>query len=120
MIAVPLVAMRICSLLPSGTEIVAALGLADLLVGVSAECDFPPEVRRLPVVTASRIDTSTLSVLDVDRAVREAVADGRSLYAVDERLLESLSPDLVITQDLCEVCAVSSGDVTAAVRSLDA
>jgi iron complex transport system substrate-binding protein len=112
--------MRICSLLPSGTEIVAALGLADLLVGVSAECDFPPEVRRLPVVTASRIDTSTLSVLDVDRAVREAVADGRSLYAVDERLLESLSPDLVITQDLCEVCAVSSGDVTAAVRSLDA
>jgi iron complex transport system substrate-binding protein len=105
--------MRICSLLPSATEIVASLGLADSLVAVSEECDWPPEVRDLPVVTASRIDTSRLSRGRIEEAVRDAVADGRPLYAVDGELLESLAPDLILTQNLCAVCAVSADAVTA-------
>jgi iron complex transport system substrate-binding protein len=103
--------VRICSLLPSATEIVAGLGRADRLVGVSAECDWPPEVRGLPVVTASRISSEELDSLEIDRAVREAVAGGRSLYAIDEELVDALEPDLILTQDLCEVCAVSSAEV---------
>lgn len=104
--------MRIVSLLPSATEIVAALGLADLLVGRSAECDFPEEVQALPVVTAARVDTSQMDERRIDEAVRAAVLEERSLYAVDEDVLAALEPDLIITQDLCRVCAVSSDDVT--------
>jgi iron complex transport system substrate-binding protein len=105
--------MRICSLVPSATEIVAAVGRADWLVGVSDECDFPAEVRDLPTVSASRVDTSELSSLAIDDAVRAAVADGRSLYRVDEALIDELAPDLILTQDLCEVCAVSSRELCA-------
>ncbi|WP_217913486.1 ABC transporter substrate-binding protein [Miltoncostaea marina] len=105
--------MRIVSLLPSATEIVAALGLADALVGRSHECDTPPRVRALPVVSASRIDPAALTGAQIDREVRRAVADGRSLYAVDAAQLEALRPDVVVTQDLCRVCAVSSREVCA-------
>ena len=104
--------MRICSLLPSATEIVAELGLLDSLVGVSEECDWPPEVRRLPVVTASRVDTTRLSSVEIDKAVREAVGEGRPLYAIDGALLETLQPELILTQNLCAVCAVSAENVT--------
>src|SRR6266545_4363503 len=97
--------MRICSLLPSATEIVAELGLVESLVAVSEECDWPPEVRGLPVVTASRVDTTRLSSFEIDRAVRDAVGDGRPLYAIDRELLEALEPDLILTQNLCAVCA---------------
>src|SRR6266508_4677424 len=103
--------MRICSLLPSATEIVADLGLADSLVAVSEECDWPPEVRGLPVVTASRVDTTQLSSLEIEQAVREEVSDGRPLYAIDRELLEELKPDLILTQNLCAVCAVSADTV---------
>src|SRR6266576_1158933 len=103
--------MRICSLLPSATEIVAELGLVESLVGISEECDWPPEVRDLPVVTASRVDTSRLSSVEIDRAVREAVGDGRPLYAIDREQLEALQPDLILTQNLCAVCAVSADNV---------
>jgi iron complex transport system substrate-binding protein len=103
--------MRICSLLPSATEIVAELGLAGSLVGVSEECDWPPEVRSLPVVTASRVDTTRLNSSAIDNAVREAVRDGRPLYAIDRELLETLQPDLILTQNLCAVCAVSADEV---------
>lgn len=103
--------MRICSLLPSATEIVADLGLAGSLVGVSEECDWPPEVRELPVVTASRVDPATLTSAEIDSAVREAVAGGRSLYALHEAVLAELAPDVILTQDLCTVCAVSGEDV---------
>jgi iron complex transport system substrate-binding protein len=103
--------MRICSLLPSATEIVASLGLVESLVAVSEECDWPPEVRELPVVTASRVDTARLSSLEIDQAVREAVGDGRPLYAIDDELLEALAPDVILTQNLCAVCAVSADDV---------
>ncbi len=103
--------MRICSLVPSATEIVADLGLADLLVGRSQECDWPPGISSVPVVAYSRVDTRRLPSLDIDRAVREAMADGLPLYAVDADLIDSLRPDVILTQDLCRVCAVSSGDV---------
>jgi iron complex transport system substrate-binding protein len=103
--------MRICSLLPSATEIVAELGLAESLVAVSEECDWPPEVGNLPVVTASRIDTAQLSSLEIEQAVRQQVSDLRPLYAIDGDLLETLEPDLILTQDLCAVCAVSADTV---------
>jgi iron complex transport system substrate-binding protein len=103
--------VRICSLLPSATEIVADIGLTGSLVGVSEECDWPPEVRDLPVVTASRVDPRSLTGAEIDAAVREAVAGGQSLYAVDECVLAELAPDVILTQDLCTVCAVSSDDV---------
>jgi iron complex transport system substrate-binding protein len=104
--------MRICSLLPSATEIVGHLGLAGSLVAVSEECDWPPEVRRLPIVTSSRVDPATLTSAEIDAAVREAVAGGKSLYALDEAMLAELAPDVIITQDLCTVCAVSGDDVS--------
>lgn len=105
---------RICSLLPSATEIVAQLGLADSLVGVSAECRWPAEVVGKPVVSAARVDTTDLSNEAIDRLVRESTADGGSLYAVDAGLIDELSPDLILTQDLCAVCAVSSGELASA------
>ena len=117
--------MRVCSFLPSATEIVADLGLVDALVGVSEECRWPPEVVGKPVVTAARLDPSQLSSFEIDEAVGAAVREGRSLYAVDAELIAELAPDLIVTQDLCAVCAVSSGElvdacpVGAEVLSLD-
>ena len=118
--------VRVCSLLPSATEIVGALGLTESLVGVSHECDWPPEACRLPTITASRVDTTTLASAAIDMAVRDALADGLPLYAVDAELIEELAPDLIVTQDTCAVCAVSTADVRevclvqADVLSLDA
>ncbi len=109
--------LRIVSLLPSATELVCALGAGERLVGVSHECDFPDAVRGLPRLTRSRIDPHGASGA-IDAAVREVIRDALSLYAVDERLLGALEPDLVITQDLCAVCAVSLDDVRAAVARL--
>jgi iron complex transport system substrate-binding protein len=103
--------VRIVSLVPSATEIIAALGLAGDLVGRSHECNYPEEVAAAPVVSASRIDTATIPGGEIDAAVRAALADGKPLYAVDAELLERLAPDLIVTQDLCEVCAVPSDDV---------
>ena len=100
--------MRVCSFLPSATEIIAELGLIESLVGVSEECRWPPDVVGKPVVTAARIDPSSLSSLEIDAAVRSSVAEGSSLYAVDADLIAELDPDLIVTQDLCAVCAVSS------------
>ena len=109
--------LRIVSLLPSATEIICALGAGERLVGVSHECDFPELVRRLPSLTRSRIDAHGSSGA-IDAAVREVIHGALSLYAVDERLLGALAPDVVVTQDLCEVCAVSLDDVRAAVARL--
>ena len=113
--------MRIVSLLPSASEIVADLGLLGSLVGRSHECQWPERVRSVPVVSASRIDSAALSGRQIDRAVRAAVEKGETLYAVDGDLLASLRPDVIITQDLCKVCAVSGAemaDVGAKVISL--
>ena len=106
--------MRICSLLPSASEIIAELGHADSLVGVSDECRWPAGVVGKPVVTAARIDTSALTSREIDSAVRASLEEGGSLYAVDAALMEELQPDLIVTQDLCAVCAVSSGDLATA------
>lgn len=106
--------MRICSLLPSATEIIANLGLIDSLVGVSEECRWPPEVVGKPVVTAARQDLSALSSTEIDQAVRSSLHDGQSLYAVDADLIAELRPNLIVAQDLCAVCAVSSGDLATA------
>ena len=113
--------MRIVSLLPSASEIVADLGLLGSLVGRSHECQWPEGVRSVPVVSASRIDSAALSGRQIDEAVRAAVEKGETLYAVDGDLLASLRPDVIITQDLCKVCAVSGAemaDVGAKVISL--
>jgi iron complex transport system substrate-binding protein len=108
------VGVRICSFLPSATEIIADLGLFDSLVGVSEECRWPEEVVGLPVVTASRIDPSELSSVEIDEAVRAGIREGHSLYAVDADLVAELAPDVIVTQDLCAVCAVSSGELASA------
>lgn len=105
---------RICSLLPSATEVIAQLGLSDRLVGVSAECRWPAEVIGKPVVSAARVDTATLASGEIDRLVRELTRDGKSLYALDAELIDRLAPDLIVTQDLCAVCAVSSEQLASA------
>jgi iron complex transport system substrate-binding protein len=104
---------RICSLLPSATEIVADLGLIDSLVAVSEECRWPPEVAAKPKVTAARVDSSLASA-EIDRVVRQSLDSGNALYTVDAELIERLAPDVLITQDLCTVCAVSSNDLATA------
>jgi iron complex transport system substrate-binding protein len=103
--------VRIVSLLPSATEIVADLGLLDSLVGRSHECQWPEGVRSVPVVSASRIDSEALTGRQIDEVVRAAVEKGEALYAVDGELLAALRPDVIITQDLCKVCAVSGVEI---------
>lgn len=117
MTLVPKKRKRVVSLLPSATEIVALLGCVDDLVGVSHECDFPRAVRDLPVLTSSRLkDLGTSRGIDMD--VRRLVSDVLSIYSVDAAALQEARPDIVITQDLCEVCAVSINDVQAALARL--
>ena len=103
---------RVVSFLPAGTEIVAALGALERLVGVSHECDWPPEARTLPRVTRSGLpDAGAPS--EIDAAVRALAAEGRPLFAVDDALVERLAPDVLLTQAVCDVCAVSERDVCA-------
>ena len=109
--------MRIASLLPSATEIVCALGMEDDLVAVTHECDYPDSVRAKPVLTRSVLSGAS-SGAEVDRHIRELVHEGSSIYALDAPLLEALHPDLILTQELCEVCAVSYPIVERAVRRL--
>ena len=110
--------MRVVSLLPSATEILFALGLDREIVGVSHECDFPPQARTRPVVIHSRIPHDATPA-EIDRFVREYVSRGESLYGVDADVLETLRPDLIITQDLCHVCAASPDDLATALARFD-
>lgn len=110
--------MRIVSLLPSATEILFALGLDREVVGVSHECDFPSQSRTKPVVIHSRLPHGA-SPSEIDRLVREYVSRGESLYAVDGQKLEELHPDLIITQELCHVCAASPDDLASALTQFD-
>jgi iron complex transport system substrate-binding protein len=109
--------MRIVSLLPSATEIVCQLGLVDQLVGVTHECDWPPAVRALPKVTQSLIPAAATS-REIDGLVRERLRSDRALYTLDRTLLAELQPDLIVTQALCDVCAVADEEVRAAACSL--
>ena len=109
--------MRIVSLLPSATEIVYALGLGDQLVGVTDECDYPPEARRVRVVTRSALPAGAAPA-EVDRLVSASVGVGEPIYRLDRDAVRELRPDLVLSQDLCAVCAVPSGHVTEALDVL--
>lgn len=110
--------MRIVSLLPSATEIVCALGLRNYLVAITHECDYPPGLDGIPVITSSLLSRPASS-LEIDRHIRELVHAGSSIYRLDAERLQELEPDLVLTQELCEVCAVSYPIVQDAARRLD-
>jgi len=109
--------VRIVSLLPSATEIVYALGLEDQLVGVTHECDWPPAARTLPVVSHSALPATTDPV-EIDRVVAASLGDGEPIYRLDREAIRDLRPDVVLSQDLCAVCAVPSGHVNAALEVL--
>jgi iron complex transport system substrate-binding protein len=109
--------VRIASLLPSATEIVCTLGARAELVGRSHECDFPPGLEDVPVLTSARIEPLPSSRA-IDRAVREVLADALAIYRIDLERLREARPDVIVTQDLCDVCAVSLDDVRAAVAQL--
>jgi iron complex transport system substrate-binding protein len=100
--------VRICSLVPAATEILFALGLGEHVAGVTHECDWPPEAAERPVVTASLVETGELTSAEIDRAVAEAAGKGKPLYAVDAGVWAQVDADVVIAQELCEVCAVST------------
>lgn len=103
--------MRICSLVPGATEVLFALGLGESVVGVTHECDWPHEAESRPRVTASRLQSGDLSSAEIDVAVAEAAREGKALYAVDEAVWEEIEADVVVAQELCDVCAVSAGEV---------
>jgi iron complex transport system substrate-binding protein len=109
--------MRIVSLVPSATEMLFALGLGGDVVGVTHECDYPPEAVELPHLTATVLPPG-LGAGEIDAAVKEVVGEGRALYSLDEERLRELEPDLIVTQAVCEVCAVSYEDVVAVAARL--
>jgi len=110
--------LRIVSFLPSATEMVCVLGLSDRLVGITHECDYPPEVRGKPVVVSSAVPVELMTQAEIDAAVTERLRAGQSVYLVDEKLLRELAPDVILTQDLCQVCAPSGNEVTQALNAL--
>jgi iron complex transport system substrate-binding protein len=110
--------VRIVSLLPSATEICFALGLGQSLVGVTHECDFPPQAAYKTVMTHNVLDLEGAAPAEVDRHVRAAVHEGSSLYALDQEALRRAHPDLILTQELCEVCAVAYSQVLEAAKLL--
>jgi len=110
--------LKIYSFIPSATEMVYALGLGDQLYGVTQECDFPPEARAKPVAITSSIVSAGMSQRQIDEAVLESMAHGHGLYTIDKALLKENMPDVVITQELCDVCSVSLRDVLSTISDL--
>lgn len=110
--------MRICSLVPGATEVVAALGLADQLIGISHECDFPPHLAHIPVMVRARLEDRALSSAQIDAQVGTMLSAGEGLYELDEPRLLAANPELLITQDLCDVCAITPTQLTAVLRKL--
>lgn len=111
--------MRICSFLPSATEILYSLGLGESVVGVTHECDFPPEIMIKSQVVKSSFDLRSLSSSEIDTLVSESSKAGKSTYIVELDALREARPDLIVTQDLCEVCAVSGDETIDAIKALD-
>jgi iron complex transport system substrate-binding protein len=109
---------RIVSFLPSATEIASALGLGESLVGITHECDYPPEVKSKPVVVRNVLPIETMTQSEIDRAVAQRMHEGLSLYQIDEELLRELAPDLILTQNLCQVCAPSGNEVSQVLTAL--
>jgi iron complex transport system substrate-binding protein len=109
---------RIVSFLPSATEIACALGLEDQLVGITHECDYPERIKTKPVVVRNVLPIETMSQSEIDSAVAARIKDGLSLYQIDERLLQELEPDLILTQNLCQVCAPSGNEVSQVLKTL--
>lgn len=110
--------MRICSLVPGATEIVAALGLQQDLVGISHECDYPPDLAQVPVMVHPRIEGRRLSSAQIDEQVGALLSEGTALYELDEPRLLAAQPDLIIAQDLCDVCAVTPSQLDRVIRTL--
>lgn len=111
--------MKICSLLPSATEIAYALGLGEHLVAVTHECDYPPEAAQKPAITSSVLEHAHSDSGEIHRGITGLVHEGKSIYHLDHDLLEQLEPDLILTQELCDVCAVSYNIVREAARVLE-
>ena len=109
---------RIVSFLPSATEMAFALGLGDQIVGVTHECDYPPEAQNKPVVVRNALPVEQMSQPEIDAAVAQRMRDGLSLYQVDEKLLQELAPDIILTQNLCQVCAPSGNEVKESLKLL--
>ena len=110
--------MRVCTLLPSATEVAFALGLGDAVVAVSHECDFPPAARGKPVAVRGRIDSENATSREIDEAVKRHRVRGEGLYSLDVELLQRLNPEVILTQGLCDACAVGYDDVMAAAGTL--
>ena len=110
--------MRICSLVPGATEVVVGLGFADALVGISHECDYPETVRGVPVLVHPIVDSESGDSAGIDRQVKTLASSGQSLYRVDERALYDANPDVIVTQDICHVCAVTPNELERAIGSL--
>lgn len=110
--------MRIVSFLPAATEMIYLLGLQDQLVGRSHECDYPPQVRDKPVIVDCALDLSALSLTEIDIAVTRQLAAGNSLYKVDETRLRAVAPDLIVTQNLCQVCGPAGNEVAQVLRTM--
>lgn len=110
--------LRLVSFLPSATEMACALGLADQLLGITHCCDYPPEIRGKPLVVHGNIPVGDLTLSEIDSAVSASLAQGGSLYHVDEQLLRELAPTHILTQDLCQVCAPAGSEVTRALKAL--
>lgn len=110
--------MRICSLIPGATEVIAALDMTDRLVGISHECDFPSSVQHIPAMIEPMIGKDGGSGREIDRQVKELVASGQRLYRLNEDALCRARPDLILTQDLCHVCSITPDQLTRVIESL--
>ena len=110
--------MRICSLVPGATEVIASLGLADHLVGISHECDFPSSIRQIPVMIKPVVEAHRTTSAEIDQRVKELVVSGSPLYHLNEKALHQARPDIILTQDLCHVCAVTPDQLAGAIQSL--